>query len=78
MVFAPKCVRAMSHHHHTIIPVERDCMCLMRLADGAHIAQCDAAYRAKFFGAWGAERLLFYGAPSGRVGARSVGDRQAA
>lgn len=69
----------MSHHHHpTIGPIERDCMCLLRLADGAHIAQCDAAYRAKFFGAWGAERFLFYGEPGGRVRSHFAGDRQAA
>lgn len=53
-------------------------MCLMRQATGAHIAQCDEAFRAKFFGAWGSERLLFYGQPSGRVRSRPVGHPQAA
>jgi hypothetical protein len=68
----------MNHHHHTISAVERTCVCLMRGRDGAHIAQCDAAYRAKFFGAWGAERFLFSGQPGGRVRSHSVGNRQAA
>lgn len=66
----------MSHHHPTISPVERDCICLMRGPSGPHIAQCDSRYRAKFFGAWGAERFLFYGAPGGGVWSRP--DRQAA
>jgi hypothetical protein len=42
-------------------PVQRDCICLMRAPDGPHIAQCNAKFRAKFFGAWRAERFLFYG-----------------
>lgn len=42
-------------------PVQRDCICLQRVADGPHIAQCNQRFRAKFFGAWRAERLLFYG-----------------
>jgi hypothetical protein len=71
-------VLAMSHHHHTISPIERDCVCLMRGPSGAHIAQCDEKYRAKFFGAWGAERLLFYGQPGGRVRTRTANDRQTA
>jgi len=66
------------HHHHTISPVERDCICLLRGPGGAHIAQCDAMFRAKFFGAWGAERLLFHGVPGGRVRTLPGSDRQAA
>ncbi len=65
-------------HHHTLSPVERDCICLQRGIEGPHIAQCDNNFRAKFFGAWGAERLLFYGQPGGRVRSRSASDRQAA
>jgi hypothetical protein len=42
-------------------PVQRDCICLTRTPDGPHIAQCNAKFRAKFFGAWRAERFLFYG-----------------
>ncbi|MEA2156962.1 MAG: hypothetical protein QOE11_3102 [Solirubrobacteraceae bacterium] len=42
-------------------PVQRDCVCLMRTPEGPHIAQCNAKFRAKFFGAWRAERFLFYG-----------------
>jgi hypothetical protein len=42
-------------------PVERDCICLQRTADGPHIAECDQRFKAKFFGAWRAERFLFYG-----------------
>jgi hypothetical protein len=42
-------------------PVERDCICLQRTADGPHIADCNQRFKAKFFGAWRAERLLFYG-----------------
>jgi hypothetical protein len=42
-------------------PVERDCICLQRTGDGPHIAECNQRFRAKFFGAWRAERLLFYG-----------------
>jgi|GEM_PF-3287195 len=44
-------------------PVRRDCICLMRTPEGPHIAQCNQRQRAKFFGAWRAERLLFYGSP---------------
>jgi hypothetical protein len=68
----------MAHHHHTVSPVERDCVCLMRGPAGEHIAQCDAMFRAKFFAAWGAERLLFYGKPSGRVHAQAADGRRAA
>ncbi|MDX6690989.1 MAG: hypothetical protein QOG15_2446 [Solirubrobacteraceae bacterium] len=68
----------MHHHHHPISPIERDCLCLLRGPGGAHIAQCDERFRAKFFGAWGAERFLFYGQADGRVRARPTGDRQAA
>lgn len=42
-------------------PVERDCICLQRTADGPHIADCNKRFKAKFFGAWRAERFLFYG-----------------
>lgn len=42
-------------------PVQRDCICLARTPDGPHIAECNAKFRAKFFGAWRAERFLFYG-----------------
>jgi hypothetical protein len=42
-------------------PVQRDCICLMRAPDGPHIADCNARFKAKFFGAWRAERFLFYG-----------------
>ena len=42
-------------------PVERDCSCLTRIPDGPHIAECNARYKAKFVGAWRAERFLFYG-----------------
>lgn len=42
-------------------PVQRDCICLLRTPDEPHIADCNARYKAKFFGAWRAERLLFYG-----------------
>jgi hypothetical protein len=44
-------------------PVQRDCICLTRAPDEPHIAQCNARFRAKFFGAWRAERFLFYGSP---------------
>jgi len=47
-------------------PVQRDCVCLTRAPDGAHIAECNARFRAKFFGAWRAERFLFYGAQTAR------------
>lgn len=50
----------------------------MRGPSGAHIAQCDEKYRAKFFGAWGAERLLFYGQTGGLVRTRTADDRQTA
>lgn len=36
--------------HHDIRPVERDCICLLRTDADPHIAACDTAYRAKFFG----------------------------
>lgn len=36
--------------HHDIRPVERDCICLERTDADPHIAACDSAYRAKFFG----------------------------
>jgi len=42
-------------------PVQRDCICLQRACDGPHIAECNQRFRAKFFGAWRAERFLFYG-----------------
>ena len=42
-------------------PVQRDCICLTRTPDGPHIADCNARFKAKFFGAWRAERFLFYG-----------------
>jgi hypothetical protein len=69
----------MRHHHDTLSPVERDCICLMRGPSGPHIAQCDATFRAKFFGAWGAERFLFYGQADGHVRSRPArADREAA
>lgn len=50
----------------------------MRGPGAPHIAQCDAAFRAKFFGAWGAERFLFYGRPDGPAQSPGDGYRQAA
>ena len=42
--------------HPDIRPVERDCICLLRTHADPHIAACDSAYRAKFFGAVSAVR----------------------
>lgn len=44
------------HRHHDIRPVERDCICLLRTHSDPHIAACDSAYRAKFFGTVSAVR----------------------
>jgi hypothetical protein len=46
--------------HHDIRPVERDCICLERTSDAPHIAACDSAFRAKFFGAWARVREDFH------------------
>lgn len=53
----------MAHHddEHVLGPVRRDCICLTREPDTPHIAECNKRFRAKFFGAWRAERFLFYG-----------------
>lgn len=68
----------MPHHRHTIRPVERECVCLLREPDGRHIAQCDAIFRAKFFSAWGAERFLFYGVADEHGRSGPAPNRQAA
>lgn len=36
--------------HPDIRPVERDCICPQRDGDGPHVADCNAQFRAKFFG----------------------------
>lgn len=53
----------MAHHddEHVLGPVRRDCICLTRESGTPHIADCNTRFRAKFFGAWRAERFLFYG-----------------
>ncbi|MGI8803209.1 MAG: hypothetical protein ACR2KV_13735 [Solirubrobacteraceae bacterium] len=48
--------------HHVLRPVERDCICPTRPAD-AHTPNCEEAFRARFFGAWGRERDRFYDRP---------------
>lgn len=46
--------------HHGIRPVERDCICPTRPTT-AHSANCEAAFRLKFFGACNQARGRFYG-----------------
>ncbi len=45
--------------HHDIRPVTRDCVCPTMRAT-AHTKRCNAEFREKFLGAWGAERANFY------------------
>jgi hypothetical protein len=45
---------------HDVRPVERDCVCLQRDPAKPHIAACDSAFRAKFFGAWRGVREDFH------------------
>jgi hypothetical protein len=54
-------------------PVQRDCICLQRGPDGPHIADCNRRFRAKFLGAWRAERFLFYGAARPSAATRASG-----
>jgi hypothetical protein len=44
--------------HHQIRPVERDCICPARPAT-VHTANCEAAFREKFFSSWRRERDRF-------------------
>lgn len=53
----------MAHRHLLLQPVQRDCICPQRRSE-SHTQQCNDAFRAKFFGAWGAARERFYGRPS--------------
>lgn len=52
---------AEHEHQHALQPVERDCICGLREPGQPHVAECNKRFRAKFFGAWRAERFLFYG-----------------
>lgn len=46
-------------HRLDIRPVQRDCICLLRESDGAHIDECNQRFRAKFFGAVQGVRAAF-------------------
>lgn len=46
------------HHHITVKPVERDCLCPKRPPE-KHTPACEEAFREKFFGAWADARAAF-------------------